>query len=116
MTGPTTISPSVEEAVEEFNGDEFEEAEEETEESVDVPEEEEQQGESELEELLVAPIIPKKRGHGQLRIYEGDVPSGSGDVVRVSEAQVLQISDQVACRVASSLDTTFGTIKRRRKM
>jgi len=95
--------------VEEVEPEVFEEEEEE--------EEEEELG-FELEELVVEPTIPKKRVRGQLDTFESDVmlPSGSRDIIRVTEAQVNLISDQVARQVASSLGTKLEKTRKKKKL
>jgi len=55
--------------------------------------------------IAVESVVPKKRSRGQLKIHDIDTPSGSRGVLQVTEAYIHQISDVVAKRLASTLDT-----------
>ena len=112
MKKPTTIPLELEESLEEESGEDGEEEEvQEHEEEEEEEEEEEAQEESEVEELFAMPIIPQKRDRGQLKVSR----RGSEDFVRVSNAQVDQISDQVAQRLKSSLRPEPETTKKKKK-
>ena len=99
---------TTEELLEEVLGEEVK-GEEEVEEEEEL-EEEEEQVKFELEDGVLEPIIPKKRGRGQLKLSL----LGSEDIPQVTDAQVHQISDQVAQKVSSSLNIKLPT-KRKKK-